>query len=75
MDTGQDALKISFEKVVHKAAESIYEFIGNKIADALAKLNDNKIVKTKPLTDENSGNVEEIIIPPAKREEILNELR
>ena len=26
-------------------------------------------------TDENSRNVEEIIIPPEKREEIFNELR
>ena len=37
------------------------EFIGNKIADAI------KIVKQEP--------VEEIIILPEKRDEILNELR
>ena len=43
------------------------EFIGNKIAD--------KIVKPKPVTDENVGDAEEIIIPPEKKEEILNELR
>ena len=37
--------------------------------------NDNKIVKTKLVIDENLRNVEEIIISPDKREEILNELR
>ena len=67
LDTGLDALKTASKKVVHKAAEGTGEFIGNKIADAkIAKSND-KIVKTKP--------VEEIIIPPEKTEEILNELR
>ena len=32
-------------------------------------------MKPKSLTAENSRNVEEIIIPPEKREEILKELR
>ena len=45
--------------VVYKAAEAKGEFIGNKIAD--------KIMKQKPAIDENSRNVEEIIIPPEKR--------
>ena len=37
--------------------------------------NDNKIVKTKLVIDENPRNVEGIIISPDKREEILNEFR
>ena len=61
-EKGLDALKSSSKKLVHKT-----EFIGNKIAD--------EIVKPKPVPDENSRNIEEIIIPPEKREEILNELR
>ena len=60
MDTAEktelDALKTAFKKVALKAAEEISEMIGNKIAD--------KIVKTKPVLDENSRNVEEIVIPP-----------
>ena len=32
-------------------------------------------METKPVIDENSRNAEEIIIPPEKREKILNELR
>ena len=51
------------KKVVHKAGK----FIGNKIADAITKSNDDNIEKQEP--------VEEIIISPEKREEILNKLR
>ena len=51
------------KKVDHKEAE----FIINKIADAITKSNDDQIVKQEP--------VEEIIIPPEKRDEILNKLK
>ena len=62
-DTGLDSLKTASKKMVHKAGE----FIGNIIADAVTKSNNNKIVKQEP--------AEEIIIPPEKRDEILNKLR
>ena len=65
--TGQDCRKNCYQKVYHKAAEATAEFIGNKIAD--------KIVKLKPVSDMNSRNVEEILIPQEKREKILNKLR
>ena len=67
MNTGLDALRTDSKKVVHKAAQATDRFIGNKIAD--------KIAKSKHVIDENPRNVEEIIIPPEKTEEILNELR
>ena len=63
LDTGLDSIKTSSKKVVHKTSE----FLGSKIADAVTKSNDDKIVKQKP--------VEEIIIPPEKKEKILNRLR
>ena len=50
MDTGLDAVKTVSKKVVHKAGE----FSGNKIADALTKLNHNKVVKS----DDNPRNIE-----------------
>ena len=53
-DTGLDSLKTASKKTVHKAGE----FIGNIIADAVTKSNNNKIVKEEP--------AEEIIIPPEK---------
>ena len=62
MDTGLDALKTASKKVVRKAAAAKGEFIGKKITD--------KIVKSKPITNKNPTNVEEIIIPPENREEI-----
>ena len=63
MNTGLDSLKTTTKQVVHKPGE----FLGNKIADTVTKLNDDKNVKKKP--------VKGIIIPPEKKEGILNELR
>ena len=59
MDKGLDASK----KVVHKASQ----YLGNKIADAITKSNNDNIEKHDP--------VEEIFISPEKRDEILNKLR
>ena len=67
LDTQLDALKTASKKVFHKAAEATGEFLIIKIAD--------KVLKQKPVIDENSRNVEEIIIPPETREEMFNELR
>ena len=61
--TGLASLKTASKKVFHK----IGEFLGNKIADAVTNSYDDKIVKQEP--------VEEIIVPPIKRKQILNELR
>ena len=57
--TGLDALKTVSKRVVHKAAESAGDFIGNKIV--------NKIVKPKPVPDANSRNFEEIVILSEKK--------
>ena len=59
LDKGLDASK----KVIHKAGE----YLGDKIADAVIKSNNVNIEKQEP--------VEEIIIPPKKRGEIVNKLR
>ena len=67
LDIELDALKTASKNIVHKATEATGEFLGNKIAGTATNSDDNKTVKTKP--------VEEIIIPPEKRGEILNELR
>ena len=55
------------KKVINKAAEATGKYLGDKFADAVAKSYDDKIIKTK--------SVEEIIILPDKKEEILKELR
>ena len=63
LDTGLNASK----NVVHKVGE----FLGNKIADAVTQLNNDKILKP----DENPINVKEITIPIETRNEILNKVR
>ena len=67
MDTALNVLNISSKKLVHKAPEGIGGYIGNK--------NCRHNCEKKPVIDENSRTVEEKIIPPEKREGILNELR
>ena len=62
MDTGLDSLKTASKKVVDKTGE----ILGNKIADAVTGSNDNKMEKQEP--------VEEIVIPPEERDEMLNKL-
>ena len=64
MDTRLVSLKTASKKVCHKTGE----FLENKIAVTVTKSNNDKIVKP----DEN---VEEIIIPLGKRDQILNKLR
>ena len=54
--------KNCFENVVYKTAEATWELVKNKIGD--------KIVKPKLVFDVNSRNIEELLIPPEKRQEI-----
>ena len=75
MNTGLDAKKTASKKLVHKDAEAIGELIGKKVADAIAKSNNLKIVKPTYEIEENRRNVGQIIIPQKERKEILNELR
>ena len=64
--TGLIAQKTVSKKVLHPTVEATEEFLGNKIAE--------KTVNRKPVTDENSRNVEEIVISLEKRQELLNKL-
>ena len=52
-----------FKKLVHKTRK----FLGHKIADGVTNSNNDNNKKQKT--------IKEIIIPPEKREEILNKLR
>ena len=63
LDTGLDSLKTASKKVGHKAGE----FMGNKTADTVTKSNDDNIEIQEPVSD--------TIVPPEKRNEILDELR
>ena len=60
--TGHDTAKTASKKLHHKTAETTEELIGNKIAEKLSNQN---------MSVPNSRNVEEIVIPPEKRQRIL----
>ena len=67
---GIDAAKTASKRVVQKPAEATRPFIGNKIADKITSVD-----KTKSTEKENKTNeIEEIYIPPEKRQKIIDNL-
>ena len=65
--TGIDAAKTASKRVVQKTAEATGDLIGNKIADKITSIGKPKEKKTKE--------IEEIYIPPGKRQQIIDDLR
>ena len=66
--TGIDASKTASKRVIQKTAEATGDLIGNNIADKVTSASKlKKYDKTKE--------VEEIYIPPKKREQILDDLK
>ena len=73
MDTakkqGTNFAKTAGKKIVQKSAQATGGLMGNKIADKITSLGKSK-------NKENEINEpEEIIIPPEKRQEIIDDLR
>ena len=62
---GSKFLKTSGEKALEKAAPAVGDYIGSKIADKI----------TSKIPREEMEEQEETIIPPDKRQQILNDLR
>ena len=71
--TGIDAAKTASKRVVQKTAEVTGDLIGNKIADKVTSLGKSKN-KQKEKKDE-TNEVEEIYIPPKRRQQIIDDLR
>ena len=65
--TEMDAAKTASKKVVQKTAEAIGDLVGNKIADQITSIGKPKEKETKE--------IEEIYIPPEKRQQIIDDLR
>ena len=65
--TRLDAAKVASKKVVQKTAKKASELIGNKTAE--------KNVKQRPISEATPKNVEEIFVPPEKKEKTLSKLR
>ena len=65
---GSEFAKTAGKRIVQKSAEATGDLIGNKIADKITSLGKSK-------NKEKEINEEEIIIPPEKRQQIINVLR
>ena len=66
--TGIDAGKTTSKRVVQKTAEAAGDLIENKIADKITAIGKLK-------EKEKTNKVEEIYIPPEKRQQIIDDLR
>ena len=69
--TGIDAAKTASKRLVQKTEEATRDLIGNKIADKITSVGKSKHKQKKDETNE----VEEIYIPPKKRQQIIDDLR
>ena len=73
MDTtkkqGSEFAKIAGKRIVQKSAEATGDLIGNKIADKITSLGKSKN-EEKETSEEG-----EILIPPEKKQQIINDLR
>ena len=68
---GTNFAKAAVKKIVEKSAEDTEDLIGNKTAGEITSLG-----KSKNKEKENETNeAQEIIIPPEKRRQIINDLR
>ena len=66
--TGIDASKTASKRIVQKAEEGTGDLIGNKIADKITSVSKSK-------EKEKTKKVEEIYIPPEKRQQIIEDLK
>ena len=64
--TGIDAAKTTSKRLVQKTAEATGDLIGNKIAHKITSIGKPK---------EKTKEIEEIYIPPEKREQVIDDLR
>ena len=68
--TGIDAAKTASKRVVQKTSKDTEDLIGNKIADKLTSIG-----KRKEKEKEKTKDIEEIYIPPERRQQIIDDLR
>ena len=62
-------LKLLVKKIVQRSAEATGDLIGNKMADKITSLGKSKNKENK------TNEAEEMIIPPEKKQQIINGLR
>ena len=73
--TGIDAAKTASKRVVQKTAAVRGDLIGNKIADQITSIGQSKNKQKEDAKKDETNEVEEIYIPPKKRQQIFDDLR
>ena len=63
-----EAAKTASKRVVQKTAKATEDLIGNKIADKITLIG-------KPKEKEKTKEIEQIYIPPEKRQQVIDDLR
>ena len=66
--TGIDAAKTALKRVVQKTAEATGDLVGNKILDKITSIG-------KSNEKEKTNKAEEIYTPPAKSQQIIDDLK
>ena len=69
--TGINAAKTASKRFVNKTAEATGDLIVNKIADKITSAGKSKNIKK----EDETNKIEEIYIPPEKRQQIIGDLR
>ena len=67
-ETGIDAAEAASKRIVQKTAAATGDLIGSKIAYEITSIG-------KPKEKEKTKEIEEIYIPPEKRQQIIDDLR
>ena len=68
---GREFAKIACKKILTRSAEATGDLIGNKITDKITSLGKSKNKEKETEINET----EEIIIPPEKRQQIIDDSR
>ena len=71
--TGMDAAKTAAKRAVQKTAEATGDLIGNKIPDKITSAGKLKNKQNEKKYEMNE--VEQIYIPPEKRQQTIDDLR
>ena len=72
--SGIDTAKTASKRLVQKNSEATGDLTGNKKADKITSVGESKNKEEEKKENETNG-IEEIYIPPEKRQQIIDDLR
>ena len=79
MDTakkaGIDTEKTASKRVAQKTVDATGDLIGNKIAAKISSLGNSKNKQSGNVKKDETNEIEEMYIPPEKRQQMIDDLR